>query len=131
MPPYNRETAASSASAASSVARFGKKPASTVEAAPDVDEWPERYEGNGGVGMYESQLPSTRRRIAVTGRSVQYANFASQQAMNASACAVFRVANNRAARSVDKLASPTRSSAIAFQCPAGVTVPAPSAQKSA
>jgi hypothetical protein len=41
MPPYRRETAASSAIALSLPARFGKSAASTLEAAADVVEWPE------------------------------------------------------------------------------------------
>jgi hypothetical protein len=40
--------------------------------------------------MYGSHEGSSSRRIAVTGRSDQHVYFASQQAMNASACAVLR-----------------------------------------
>jgi hypothetical protein len=81
--------------------------------------------------MYESQFASIRRRIAVTGRSDQYANFASQHAMKASACAVFSTAKCRAELSVERPAHSTRSAAIVFQWPGGVVIPAPSAQKSA
>jgi hypothetical protein len=56
---------------------------------------------------------------------------ASQQAMNASAWAVFSAENRRLVRGVDQPASRTKSMAIRFQCPGGVTVPGPSAQKSA
>src|ERR671934_178113 len=51
--------------------------------------------------------------------------------MKASAWAVFKTAKTRAACAVLNPWARTRSSAIAFQCPGGVKVPGPSAQKSA
>jgi hypothetical protein len=107
----------------------GKNAPSTVAAAPDVVEWPEGYEGNGGVTMYEFHEGSIRARIAVTGRSDQYVNFASQQAMKASAWAVLSAAKRPAVKIVDRCTPLTRSSAMTFQWPGGVTVPAPSAQR--
>jgi hypothetical protein len=55
----------------------------------------------GGVAMYERKAGSSSRRIAVTGRSDQYVYFASQQAMKASACAVFSAAR-RCGRGTDR-----------------------------
>jgi hypothetical protein len=81
--------------------------------------------------MYERKAGSSSRRIAVTGRSDQYVYFASQQAMKASACAVFSAARRCAAARSESRCERIRPRAIAFQCPGGVMVPAPSAQKSA
>src|SRR5918996_1209205 len=117
--------------APSASAWTGKNEASTVEAAPEVLEWPETYDGNGGVGISGVQAGSRLARIALTRRIDQYVNFASQHAMNASAWAVLSAAKRRAESSTSRSASGTSSSAIWFQWPGGVTVPAPSAQKSA
>ncbi len=48
-------------------------------------EWPDGYEGNGGVGISERKSGSSSARMSVTGRFVQNVNLAFQQAMKASA----------------------------------------------
>jgi hypothetical protein len=104
----------------SRAASAGKKVDSTVAAAADVPEWPETYDGNGGVVIREFQAGSISRRIAVIGRIDQYAYFVSQMQTKASAWAVFSTAKRRASWAMLSPRVRTRSSAIAFQWPGGV-----------
>src|SRR5258706_13902789 len=80
-----------------------KKFASTLPAAPLMQEWPEGYSGCGGVtssGVQASAsvpaLPSVAANgIAVTGRQKTYSYFASKQPIRASAMAMFTKASKR------------------------------------
>src|SRR5687767_11579203 len=98
---------------------------------------PEVYSGNGGVassGVHPASFAVSSResrsplRIAVIGRQKWNAYLQSHERIAASASAMFRSANSRAFCSSVRPCCPLTSCAITFQCPGGVTVPAPSAQ---
>src|SRR5262245_19770945 len=69
--------------------------------------------------------------IAVTGRQKWNVYVASQEEMAASAMAIFNKANNLAFCSNVLPCAAARICAMLFQCPGGVSVPAPSAQNKA
>src|SRR5881394_3735816 len=71
------------------------------------------------------------KAIAVTGRQKWYVYLASQEQMAASAMAMFKSANNLEFSSSVLPWAAAIVCAILFQCPGGVSVPAPSAQNNA
>ena len=71
------------------------------------------------------------KAIAVTGRQKSKVYLASHAQMAASAMAMFNKANNLAFSSSVLPCAAARTCAMLFQCPGGVSVPAPSAQNRA
>src|SRR5262245_24894063 len=107
-----------------------KNAASAAEAAPLNELCPEVYAGNGGVGNSGIHVGSLSR-IAVTGRHTSNRYLQSQHTIAASAIATFNSANSRVLSIRFRFRSAATVCAMRFQCPGGVTVPSPSAQKCA
>src|SRR5215831_765672 len=93
---------------------------SAPAAAPETVECPERYSGNGGVGIVGSQLGSIDSRMYVRGRIRLYWNLYPHAAVNASASDTPVSAMSHAASSPVRCFSATIWLAIESQCPAGV-----------
>ena len=89
--------------------------------APLISLWAEGYSGNGGVARKGTQFGSgvirnpSALRIALIGRQKLYVYFVSQQAIAASAAAMFRRANNRAFSEIDRPLPAATWLAIGFQ----------------
>src|SRR5262245_9070167 len=88
----------------------------------------ELHAGSGSVAAFPSESAA---RMAVTGRQKLKKYFASQAQMAASASAMFMSAKRRALSASAVPRSVLTCCAMRFQCPGGVSVPAPSAQNSA
>jgi hypothetical protein len=112
----------------------------TALAAPLKVLCPETYSGKGGVLIKGNQLASglvlifpssSPFRIAVIGLKVLWVYLVSQAAIPASARATLSWAKMRALSRMLLLEILAAVDAISFQCPGGVYVPLPSAQKRA
>src|SRR5262249_43221920 len=115
-----------------------KNRARAAAAAPENVLCPDVYDGNGGVGRGGSQFGSSgtvgaflcaTSRIAVIGRQNSLSNLMIQQTRPASARLRFSIAKRRALSDSDRPRALATVQAMWFQCPTGVDVLMPSAQK--
>src|SRR5437899_6799676 len=106
------------------MAASGLSPKSEMRAcaiAPLISLWPEGYSGYAGVARNGTQLGSgvmrypSALRMALSGRQKLNAYFESQQAIAASAAAMFRRANSRALCEMDSFLAAATWLAIGFQ----------------
>src|SRR5260370_6027613 len=106
------------------MAASGLSPKSEMRAcaiAPLISLWPEGYSGYAGVARNGTQLGSavmrypSALRMALIGRQKLYAYFESQQAIAASAAAMFRIANTRALCEMDNPLAVANCLAMGFQ----------------
>src|SRR5438067_4844881 len=112
---------ASSAIASKLASPSGNRYVSTVAAAPENVECPDGY-----AGKFGSPITVLIDGSICVGRGLKYLYFVAQHATPASCIAMLSSANARAARTSLMFAFATYDVAIAFQCPDGVYVPAPS-----